>query len=206
MDKHPDSEILLRTIEQQAQQDRQDILTQGQAQVEEIKAQAERALEELSADAQRQAEQALARERERHVSKLQAEQRLAVLDTKQRLLQHAFAHAEKEIAAVLQTPGYQKMLDALIRESLAVTGPDSRVKVAKAELALCQGAVKQGKLGCTVEATAEPAGTLRVISADGQRQVDNGLYTRLSRAQVQHASEVARILFREPRDAAGDSA
>ena len=45
-----------------------------------------------------------------------------------------------------------------------------------------------------------------VDTTDGQRRVDNGLQTRLSRVQAQHQSEVARILFRESSGTSGESA
>ena len=66
-----------------------------------------------------------------------------MLDTRRRLLHHAFAQAEQEILAVIQSKSYQEILSALIGEALALTGPDAQLEVAETELALCRAVIKQ---------------------------------------------------------------
>jgi vacuolar-type H+-ATPase subunit E/Vma4 len=206
MEEHPDSELLLKAVQDRAEQDRQEILAQGRDQVAKIKAQNDAAVQEIRVHAQGQAEQAITRERERLLGKAKADRRLALLDTKRRLLQAVFDQAEKEIQAVLQSDAYPEILSALICEALEVTGPDSQVEVAGADVALCRSAIKQRKLACTVKSAQERAGTLRVTSADGQKRVDNSLCMRLARAKVHCQSELARILFQARIDATGEGA
>ncbi len=206
MEEHPDSEKLLKAIQDRAEQDRQEILTQGRDQVAEINARTDKAIEKINAEARRQAEQAIARERDRLLGKAQSERRLALLATQRRLLHDAFAQAEKEIPAILRANSYQEVLCALISEALAVAGPDSRLLVAESDVSLCRAVVQEKGLACTVESTPERAGTLCVCAADGQRRVDNSLYTRLARAQVHHQPELARILFQTHIDTTGKSA
>jgi V/A-type H+-transporting ATPase subunit E len=204
-EEHSDTEALRQVIARKAQQDKAAILDQGRAQVADIEAQADQAIAALKAEAQHQAELALERTRTQLVGKAQADQRLAQLEARQRLVQGAFDRAEREIELVLQSEGYAAILRALIQEALAVTGPDACLEVAETEVGVCRGIVKQERLRCTVKSVKERAGTLRVTSADGQRCVDNGLHTRLFRAQVHLQPDVARILFQD-RDRPGEKA
>jgi len=206
MEKQPDTELLLKAIQDRAEQERQEILAQGRDHVAKTNARIEKAIEKINADARRQAEQGIVRERDRLLGKAQADRRLALLDCKRRLLHDAFAQAEKQILAVPGSDGYREILGALISEAVEVTGPDSRLEVAAAELTMFQTLVKKKGLACTVKATQERAGTLRVRAADRRRRVDNSLYTRLARAQVHNQPEIARILFQGSVDSAGESA
>jgi vacuolar-type H+-ATPase subunit E/Vma4 len=206
MEEHPDSGLLLKAVQDRAEQERQEILAQGRDQVAKIKAQSAAAVQEMRAQAQAQAEQAIARERERLLGQAKAEHGLALLDTKRRLLQAVFDQAEKELQAILQSDAYPEILSVLICEALEVTGPDSRLEVAEADITLCRSVIKQGNLACSVSAVQAQAGTLRVTSADGQRRVDNSLAMRLTRAKVHCQSALSRILFQACVDTTGEGA
>jgi len=77
------------------------------------------------------------------------------------------------------------------------------IKVASSEEALCKEWISQQKLKRTVKGIEAEPGTVLVCASDGDRQVDNGLATRLARAESLCQQDVAKVLFNVDTDNRG---
>jgi vacuolar-type H+-ATPase subunit E/Vma4 len=123
--------------------------------------------------------------------------RLAYQSSRVRLLKQAFAQAREALAGLPRSPQYRDILGELLAEALTIVGPDALVKVAASDEKLCRAWISQRKLSCTVQAIDAEPGTVLAFAADGDRQVDNSLATRLARAESLFQHDVAPVLFQD---------
>ncbi len=100
--------------------------------------------------------------------------RAEALEVKRRLLAEVFARARVELARLRTCPAAAAVMRRLAAEAAAAVGEP-----------------------CTVTAHPEE-GTVTAASADGSRRADNGIFSRLGRAQAAEEREVARRLFGHP--------
>lgn len=112
-------------------------------------------------------------EADRILGEARLEARGRRLAMKRRLIAEAFSGAREELRRLAASAEAVAVADALAAEALAAVGA-----------------------GGTLEAAA--AAALSARSGDGRTRVDNGLLSRLERAESREEAEVARILFGEP--------
>jgi vacuolar-type H+-ATPase subunit E/Vma4 len=171
MDKEPGSDKLFGAIDQRAEEERRTIRAEAEARCRQILGQADARVEALKAEAMQALEKELAGHRQRLRGEARMKARGEALQVKRRLLAQAFERAGAEIALLRGSPAAAEVFRSLSAEAAAAVGEP-----------------------CTVEASAED-GTVVATSPDGSRGADNGLVSRLRRAQMVDEPEVARRLF-----------
>jgi vacuolar-type H+-ATPase subunit E/Vma4 len=171
MDQEPGSDRLFGAIDGRAEEERRIIRADAEARAAQILGQAEERVEALKAEAMRALEKELAAHRQRLHGEARMKARGEALQAKRRLLAEAFERAGTEIARLRGSPEAAEVMRSLSAEAAAAVGEP-----------------------CKVETSAED-GTVVASSPDGSRAADNGLASRLKRAQMVDEPEVARRLF-----------
>ena len=188
---------LLQAVSQQAARDRDKVLAEAKEGVRQLKAQTQVEIEQIQDKIQAEAQQEIRLEKDRLLGRSQMACRLARQGVRVRLLKQAFALAQKEVAALAQSPQYRDILGALMAEALAVVGPDSLIKVAVSDEKVCREWIRKQKLTCEMQAIDAEPGTVLAFAAHGDQQVDNSLATRLARVESLCPQDVAVILFQD---------
>ncbi|MCF7974730.1 MAG: V-type ATP synthase subunit E [Phycisphaerae bacterium] len=194
---------LLHAVNEQATLDRGKVMAEAAEQVRRIEAQTHAEIEQLQGQIRARADREIDQEKDRLSGQSHMAFRAARQAARVRLLKQVFAEAEKAVAALPQSPQYRDILGALITEALAAAGPDALVKVAVSDEKVCRAWLSQHRLSCTVEGIKAERGTVLAVSADGDRQVDNSLSTRLARAESLCQQDAAAFLFQETSDNRG---
>jgi vacuolar-type H+-ATPase subunit E/Vma4 len=165
---------LFNAMEQQAGEERARIRTDAEARAGEILAAADAEIARLKTEALRALEKELAVERQRMLGEALMTARIERLRMKRRLLAEAFRRAGEAVERRKTASGYPAALQSLAAEARSIVGDP-----------------------CRVEMSAED-GAAAAVSPDGRRRADNGLASRLRRAEAGAEPEVARRLFAGP--------
>jgi vacuolar-type H+-ATPase subunit E/Vma4 len=195
---------LLQSVSKQATLDREKVLAEAKETVRQIEAQTQAEIGQIRNEIEAEAQREIRLEKDRLLGQSQMAFRLARQSSRVRLLRQAFAQAKKDVAALPQSPQYPAILGALIAEALAITGPDSLIKVAASEEKLCRAWIGQQKLSCQMQAIQAESGTVLAFAAQGDRQADNSLATRLARVESLCQQDVAVILFQDDAENRGN--
>jgi vacuolar-type H+-ATPase subunit E/Vma4 len=179
MDPLANSDGLFSAIGRQAEQERAAVMAEAEARAREISARADAEAEREKAEAFRRLEREMIGEGQRLLGEARMEARNERLEMKRRLITRAFEAARTELGRLAATPGYRDGLAALAAQAAEAAGEGGSVQTVEAE------------------------GSVVAVSKDGRRRVDNGLLSRLARAETRVESEVARILFGGPAGAGG---
>jgi vacuolar-type H+-ATPase subunit E/Vma4 len=171
MDQEPGPDKLFGAIDRRAEEERHAIHAEAEARAGQILIDADARVHALKAEAMQALEKELAGHRQRLRGEARMKARGEALQVKRRLLAEAFGRARAEIERLRGSPAAAEMMRSLAAEAAAAVGEP-----------------------CTVKTCPED-GTVVASSPDGSRGADNGLASRLRRAQVVDESEVARRLF-----------
>ncbi|MDR5683438.1 MAG: V-type ATP synthase subunit E [Armatimonadota bacterium] len=189
-----DSE-LIALLEQEANAERERILTEARRRAQKIVEDAQAAADEQIASQRRRvdAEVEAARVRARGTSNLRAAS--VLLQAKDETIASVFAAAEREldrIASDRQT--YERILGRLLAEAAeGVGGPV--VECAEEDVAAVQETARQLGLDAEVRPSRDLRRGVRVRSVDGRFVVENTLRSRLERAKAVLVAQVAELLW-----------
>ena len=182
-------------------------------------------LERIRTEAKQAVERELPMIRDRLVGKAVREGHVEKARIKQEFLERVFEEARRALAALAESAEYPAVLQGLIgeigekltgevvlevperdvkpaEEAVKKAGLDWTVRAGKAATGGFEtGGFKNGAAGTGASETGAPkagslaAGGLVAETADGLERMDNGLFTRLRRAEQVLSAEVAAILF-----------
>ncbi len=162
---------LFGAIAEKAAGERERILADAAARVGDILAAADAECARLRAEAEAGLEKELATEGQRLLGEARMHARMARLRSRRSMLSDVFRMAGEEIERLREGPGAARAFVLLAAEAKAAVGEPCTAEVQEAE------------------------GRVQASSADGRRQADNGLKSRLRRAETAAEPEVARLLF-----------
>ena len=188
---------LLQAVSQQAALDREKVLSEAQEKVRQIEAQTQAEIEQIQGRIEAESQREIRLEKDRALGRSRMAFRLARQSVRVRLLKQAFDQARAEMDRLPQSPQYGDILGALIAEALTTVGPESLIKVAACDEKLCRAWIGRHKLSCTIQTIQAEPGTVLAFAANGDRQVDNSLSTRLSRVESLCQQDVAAVLFQD---------
>jgi vacuolar-type H+-ATPase subunit E/Vma4 len=171
MDQVQEPEQLFSVIEERAAEERARIRAEAETRARMTLEEADAEIQRLKAEALRGLERELASEAQRLVGEARMKARGEGLQMKRRLLEDAFARARVQIERLRDSPDVAAAVEILSAEATAAVGEPCTVEV-------------DGKKGSVVAS-----------SSDGRRRADNGLFSRLDRAQAAYEAEVAGLLF-----------
>jgi vacuolar-type H+-ATPase subunit E/Vma4 len=186
---------LLEQIRSQAQAEREGILSEGRARAAELRARGQEELRKLEEQERRRLERRLAVDQDRLLGESRLEQRAGLLAVRREWIDRAFQLAGRRLAERCASPGYEALLEALMKEAAEALGGEGELRVAGQDLELARGLAR--RLGLTHELRAEGSQPGTVIALARDRRVDNSLATRLAEAARSMEREVARLLFGE---------
>jgi vacuolar-type H+-ATPase subunit E/Vma4 len=196
-------EALSRAISGQAQSEADQLLAEARAKAEDIRrkasqqAAAERA--EILDRAKREAE----RLRSQAVASAQLKARTQQLESREKLLDGAFDGARQSLSSVQRRKDYDEIALRLLKDALAhLAAPAATVLSDEATRKLLTAKVLEAvakETGVKLElGPALPHGTGVIVqTADGHRQYDNTLETRLRRMQETLRAPVYHLLMGE---------
>lgn len=190
-----EADVLLEEISAQADREKAQVEAHLEERLREISERTEAELRRLSEEADRQLERVLEREREALRGSMRLEAQRELLTARRERVQEVFAEAGRRIEELRGSDRYPKALKRLIHQALEEAGAGAELTVAESELELVRRLVDELGQASAVRGQEGPPGTLQVRSADGLRQVDNGLTGRLERARRTLEEEVARLLW-----------
>jgi vacuolar-type H+-ATPase subunit E/Vma4 len=198
-------QALTRTVEEQANADAAQILADAKSQAEAVK---RRSREEASAQRKQILDRAT---RESETLRAQAtasarmQARTNLLERREEMFGELFAEAQKRLASIQDRPEYGRIVRRLVREALPHLAAETVVvRADKRTLSLMtdewlETASKENGVRIQLgEELAEGTGVI-VETADGHRQFDNTLETRLERMRDRLRAPVYRILTGEAR-------
>lgn len=177
------------------------ILSEARQRASEIHAKAEDDAKAIMAQRQRsltsQAEAASVRVK----SAAQLEAASLRLKAQQQAIETAFAKAEEEIYALIQNRDrYASVLQALLSELLGSldSATISEVRAHPDDIELLSGLLEEQGISADLIADTQIVGGVKVSSSQTHMSVQNSLLERVQSSREELASEVARILLREP--------
>jgi vacuolar-type H+-ATPase subunit E/Vma4 len=170
MDTEPGSGALIGAIDERADEERARLIAEAQASAARILADADAECGRLNAEALAALEKELASDQQRLLGEARMRARAEGLGRRRAIVAEAFHRAAEEISRRRNGPGGAAASAALAEEARAAVGEP-----------------------CSVEAPGD--GTVRAVSQDGRRSVENGLDRRLKRAESAMEHEVSRRLF-----------
>lgn len=185
---------LLKLIENEAQAERERILSTARQGAKEIH---EKAL--AQADQMREAQDALTRDEEsiaiiKAQSAAQLEASALILSAKDRIVSDIFAEAAQKLNSFSGAP-LKKALKSLMVEACSQFGPGMVVTVRKEDLALAQQISKELKLDARLEADPSVKDGVIVSNPDKTAMVLNRFADRMTRAKPALTSSLAQILW-----------
>jgi vacuolar-type H+-ATPase subunit E/Vma4 len=193
----PTTEDLFQVIYRQVENERTALLAEAEALARGLREKAAAEAEHLRSEAFARLEQELRAEELRLMGEARMEARNERLKVKRRYIKEAFRLAGEELLRLSGTDGYSAALRALLSEALEAAGNanEAVVAVREGEEDACRAALKALGFTSLIRGSGNRAATLTVTSADGRRRMDNGLLSRLVKAESIEESEVAKILF-----------
>jgi len=195
--------VLSHAVLSDVRGDAEQVLAEARAKADAIRAQAAedaaaaraKIMEKAATDAERVRSQAIA------TTQLKA--RTMELEEREKLLNNVFQSAQEKLASVQQSRDYEKIAQGLLHEALTQLGTDTaNVHADKATAkfftnSLIESLSKELKVKIQLsEPLAKGMGVI-VETADGHRQYDNTLETRLKRMRDALRSPVYHILMGE---------
>jgi vacuolar-type H+-ATPase subunit E/Vma4 len=190
-----DAELLLEEISAQAQREKAELEARLEGQLRDVGERTETELRRLGEEADRQLRVLLERERGALEGRRRLEEQRKRLAARRARVEAVFAEARRRVEGLRGSDRYPEALKRLIREALEQAGAGAELTVSDAEEELARRLVAELDLRCAIHAREAPLGTVLARSADGLRQVDNGLTGRLDRARDTLEEEVARLLW-----------
>lgn len=143
--------------------------------------------------------------RSQAIATTQLKARTAELEEREKLLNDVFDGAAKKLASIQQGNDYEKIAQRLLREAVTRIGAESiKVHVDKATgkfitAAFVESVAKELKVKIQLDAPLTEGTGVVVETADGHRQYDNTLETRLKRMRDTLRAPVYNILMGEAK-------
>jgi V/A-type H+-transporting ATPase subunit E len=196
-------QALSQAVQSKAREDADQILADANAKADAVR---QRGREKAAAERAKILEQA-ARDTERvrtqTIATTQMKARTMKLAHREKLLDSVFAEAERRLAGLEQRPDYDRILRRLLREALSHLEADevrirsddrSRKHMTDSWLA---GMAKETQVRLVLGPALDRGTGVIVETADGHRQYDNTLETRLQRMRDPLRSPVYKLLAGE---------
>lgn len=188
-------EDIFRALEEQAQKEREDILSAAQLQAEAIAADAADQAARMCSDCVATADDALQRRLTRESNAARLEGRKRVAAAKQRAIDEVFENAGSLLRDVRSSSQYPEIFSALATEALEGVEGTPTIVVDPADEELARRTMSE--LGVSAELGIEEvsSGGLSVVSGEGRIVRRNTLDDRLEKVRPDIQSDVAGILF-----------
>ncbi len=190
------SSELLALLEQEAAAERDRILAEARAQAEELRAAAVAQARQMVETQRRQQEALLQTRRLRAQSAARLQAQALLLQEKDRIIADIFRRAEEALEQVIRDrPRYSRILEQLVAEG--VRGLNGRVVIDAHpdDLETVRAVARRQGVDAEVRAADGLRGGVRLLSADERYVVVNTLASRLERARLALAAEIARTLW-----------
>ena len=169
------------------------ILKEGQDRARILQAEADRKLKQKQTQLKTQGEKQITIMRNIHLSEARRSARRIILSAKEDLIEGCFQSAKEKLQE-LKGEEYRKVLDRLIKESLALIGKSGKVTLTREE----DKAIISAYPNLTVKPGIKPGlGGVIIESTDGKIVVDNTFDAILERTKEDIRTEVAQILYPE---------
>jgi len=198
-----DIQALERAIKADAREEAEHILDTAQARIDDIRQRAEKQAEAKCEVILQRARQEAEVLRSQAAAAAQLDAQRLRLERRERLLEHVFAEARRQLASVLKWPDYEQIARQLVREGVERLGADAVLVRADDETRQVLNdnvlADLEEELGVGLQAGEPLAHGVGVVleTPDGHRRYDNTLQTRLTRMQDRLRASVYRILMGE---------
>lgn len=196
-------QALSRAVLSEARAEAEQILADGKAKATEARQRAEEQAAAERAEILERASQEAERIRGQAIATTQLKARTLTLERREKLLDRVFEAAWQQLPTVQQAADYDQIVHHLLREALIHLGADdAKVRAdARTQMLLTDQvltAISKEVGGQVQLGTPLKQGTGVIVeTADGHRQVDNTLETRLSRLQEELRSPVYHLLLGE---------
>lgn len=194
-ERAPGAADLLEEMREKAAAEKEEILATARARAGEIEQESRARRERLERAALAEVDAELGAVRGRALGRVRSEARARRLELKRGAMDEVIADARREIDLRIKGSDYDAALRSLLREALSFVGAEASVVVAREDEAAVRRMAPLDGIAFTVEGAELERGSLIARSRDGKRAVDNGLATRLARAEAVLAADVARLLF-----------
>jgi V-type H+-transporting ATPase subunit E len=199
---------ILQALETEAEHQVATLEQGASTQIEHIRAQAQAEVELVRQKRLAAIQAPLQAEQSRILNKAKFEALQIVLGTREDLLTELFETTAQQLAALSNLEGYNRLLQQLLEEAVATldgTGPFC-LEVQKQDMELVQNIVQAMGLQAVVEGTLNNQGLwgaelggIVVTTSDGQIRLVNTLEARLERVANLYRSQVAELLFDQPK-------
>lgn len=187
---------LLALLEQEAAAERDRILSEARAQAEELRAAALAQARQIVEAQRRQQEAALQSRRLRAQSAARLQAQALLLEEKDRIIADVFHRAEEALDQVIRDrPRYSRILDQLIAEGVRGFNGRMVIDTHPDDMEAVRAVVQRHGVDAEVRAADGIRGGVRLLSADERYVVVNTLTSRLERARMALAAEIARTLW-----------
>lgn len=188
-------EDIFRALEEQAQQEREDILSSARAQAEAIAEDAAEQAEGIRAGCVEKSEAAAGLRAAKAMNAARLDAKKQVASVKDEAVNSAFDAAAERLAAMRSSDGYDEVFQALAKEALDGVEGEAALLVDPADEDRAKRVLTE--LGAEAEIRPEisTSGGVVVLVGNGRVSRRNTFEDRLDRARQTSQSEVAEILF-----------
>lgn len=188
---------LLREMRAKAETEQQEVLETARRRAAEIEEQTRLECERLEHESIAQVDRELSAQRDRILGTAREEARADRVALKCAEIDRVFESAQRAIGKRIGDSEWGAVLAALLDEALQFVGPGAAIVVANEDLSDCRKWIDANAPTVTASADSRPRGGVVATSADGRRRATNDLLSRLGRAKLSGAAEIARVLFSE---------
>lgn len=186
---------MLRTIEEEGEKRRQEILKRAGDEAKEIVKRAKEEAEAIKSEYIRRADSALQGEKARILGDAKLFVKKQVIQAKEKHIEEAFAEIAGEFEAMRTSEEYAKYFRRLLKETVANAEGKLIVSVDKRDEKVASEAISEMSLDCELRTDLTCLGGLRATTLDGRITLTNTFDSRLERAKQFLKPEVATALF-----------
>ncbi len=188
-------EDIFRALEEQAQQERDDILKAAALQAEAITADAADQAARICSTCVETADEALGKRASREANAARLEGRKRVAAVKQKAIAESFDRAAGVLSEVRASSRYPDVFRALAEEVFEGVEEGVTVLVDPLDEELARATLEQMGVSAELKAEQGTSGGLTVVMGEGRIVKRNTLADRLEKVRTDIESQVAEILF-----------
>lgn len=186
---------MLRTIEEEGEKRRQEILKRAQGEAAEIVKRAKDEAKVIKDEYIRRAQSSLQGEKTRILSDAKLFVKKQVIQAKEKHIEEAFGEVAKELEAMRPSEEYAKYFRRLLEETAANAEGKLIVSVDKRDEKVAAAAISEMGLDCELRTDLTCLGGLRATTLDGRITLTNTFDSRLERAKQFLKPDVATMMF-----------
>jgi len=179
------AEDKIREIKERANQDAENIKAEAKGKDEIIK---KRHLDTVK--------KTVDSERRKSFAKINEENRMQLVRTKDDVFKHAFTEAQKILSSERSQVNYDNIFRKLLKETIIeLEGEEILLHIDKRDEGLCKKLLQELKLTCEIVTDITCAGGLNASTRDGKFIIFNTIESRFEKAKIQLKLEVFTALY-----------